>query len=895
MGPRISTVYIANHSHTDLGFTDHQDVVVRQHLEFIDRAIELCEHTAGLPDESQYRWVCEGTGITERWLRQARDKQITRFLDCHRRGQIDVTAMQWNFTPMLSPEQMIRSLYPVATLRRDYGIEVRSAMQSDSNGIGWMFADLLPQAGIELLTMSVNPVRGGMPKPCPQAFWWEGPAGNRVLAWNGFHYLFGRSNAKLGDWRYVERFFPKFLQMLEEDEGYPWDFLYCQSTHPMRVDNGPPDIRMVDFVREWNEQEREPRLVFSTPSRFRDVLREKESQLPVMRGDWLDWWCDGVASSAFESGVNRENQRLLQAAETVGSWSTGPREPIAGAERLARVYELVSLYDEHTWGAFASIAAPDSVWSKSQWNYKASFAYRASGETHDILARAARQVAGELAEPGPEGRFNVGDLTPEEAYPAADTNDLLVLNTLPWERDVFVSEPELRGGAAPVGVLEAFFPRGVPWGGEKPETPDRRIGVRLPAFGYAFVDMDATVQADDLRSEPSTIENAHYKVVIDPETGGISSLYDKDLQREFAGRHNGWSLGQLVHQTVDPSAPGFNPESSTPGRDVINAGWDFSQVPDFGAWNTDVRFRQDAPTDIWIGVPVVHNGRASIVVECAIEGVRMARCTYWLDTRTRHLGIEWHVDKEHVRDAEELFVAFPMNLGTPAFRGDVNGVPFTPDDDQLPGTVRDWFPIRSWIDVSDDQHGVTISPIDAPLVQLGGITTARAAPALTPDGPVVMSWALNNHWMVNFKASQGGLIPLRYRLTTHEGTVDDAVAGRFAAEAHTPVIVLRDYMRHTAEPRRSYARVGEGSGAMVSAKSDLEGRGVVLRVQNLLRQPQRVHLEIAGYGATDARRLSPLEEPVGEAIPVVDGGIRIDLDPAEIVSVLLVREVERED
>jgi alpha-mannosidase len=869
MGPRISTVYIANHSHTDLGFTDHQDVVFRQHLEFIDRAIELCEYTADFPEESRYRWVCEGTGITERWLRQASDKQIGRFVECHRRGQLDVTAMQWNFTPMLSPEQMVRSLHPVAALRAEYGIEIRAAMQSDSNGIGWMFADLLPQADIELLTMSVNPVRGGVPKPCPQAFWWEGPAGNRVLAWNGFHYLFGRSNAKLGDWRYVDRFFSPLLRMLEEDDGYPWDFLYCQSTHPIRVDNGPPDVRMIDFVREWNEQGRQPRLVFSTPSLFRDVLRDVESELPVLRGDWLDWWCDGVASSAFESGVNRENQRLLSAAETVGTWSDGPRGSVADAERLARVYELVSLYDEHTWGAFASVAAPDSVWSKGQWNYKASFAYRASGETHDILARAARQVAGELAEPGPEGRFNVGDLTPEEAYPAADTDDLLVFNTLPWERDVLVTEPELRGGAAPVGVLEAFFPRGVPWGGEKPATPDRRVRVRLPAFGYAFVDMATPTAADDLATGPSTIENAHYRVVVDPDTGGIASLYDKDLEREFAGDHNGWRIGQLVHQQVDPSAPGYDPQSSTPGRDVINAGWDFSQVPDFGAWNTGVRFRQRLPADITIDRPGIAGGRASITVTCAIEGVRRARCTYWLDTGTRHVGIDWELDKEHVRDAEELFVAFPARLGSPAFRGDVNGVPFTPDDDQLPGTVRDWFPVRSWIDVSDGDRGVTVAPVDAPLVHLGGITTARAATRLRPDGPVIMSWALNNHWMVNFKASQGGLIPLRYRLTTHDGPVEDAAAGRFAAEAHTPAIVLRDYTR--------------------TAKAHRDGDGVVLRVQNLVRRPQTVHVEVGGYRATAARRLSPLEEAPGDAIPIADDRIALDLAPAELASVLLVR------
>ena len=71
MSNKIEKVYLANHSHTDLGFTDHQDVVFRQHVEFIDRAIELCEYTANYPEESQYRWVCEVTGITERWFAQA--------------------------------------------------------------------------------------------------------------------------------------------------------------------------------------------------------------------------------------------------------------------------------------------------------------------------------------------------------------------------------------------------------------------------------------------------------------------------------------------------------------------------------------------------------------------------------------------------------------------------------------------------------------------------------------------------------------------------------------------------------------------------------------------------------------------------------------------------------
>ena len=37
----IETMYLANHSHTDIAFTDHQDVIFRQHEEFIDGALDL--------------------------------------------------------------------------------------------------------------------------------------------------------------------------------------------------------------------------------------------------------------------------------------------------------------------------------------------------------------------------------------------------------------------------------------------------------------------------------------------------------------------------------------------------------------------------------------------------------------------------------------------------------------------------------------------------------------------------------------------------------------------------------------------------------------------------------------------------------------------------------------
>ena len=43
---KIERIILISHTHTDIGYTDHQDTVFRQHLEFIDQAIELGEATA---------------------------------------------------------------------------------------------------------------------------------------------------------------------------------------------------------------------------------------------------------------------------------------------------------------------------------------------------------------------------------------------------------------------------------------------------------------------------------------------------------------------------------------------------------------------------------------------------------------------------------------------------------------------------------------------------------------------------------------------------------------------------------------------------------------------------------------------------------------------------------
>jgi len=869
---RIETLYVVNHSHTDIGFTDHQDVCFRQHCEFIEQALDLCEVTADYPEEARYRWVCEVTATTERYLRNASTAQRERFLTWHRRGSIDVAGMQYNLTPMLDVEQIHRSLYPVRRLREEFGVDARVAMQCDVNGVSWLYADLLPAIGIDFLTMAVNPIRGGAPKPRPSAFWWEGPAGGRVLAWNGYHYLFGRSIAKLGDWRFVERFLPPIIDKLEADPDYPFDFLYCQSTHPVRVDNGPPDARMPDFVREWNASGRTPRIAFTTPSEFGRLLRERHgSALICRRGDWTDWWADGVASSAFETGLSRRTHELLGAAESIGAWLHA-RGGVVGwdSHRLADVYEQATLYDEHTWGAFASIAAPADPWTRSQWNRKAGFGYSAWAEAQDVLSRAAHKLARSVATPGPEGFFNLGDLTPEEAYPASSAAEVLVINTLPWQRAVAVEEPESRGQAAPAGMLDMFMARDIPWGGLRPPTPLRRLTGLVPALGHAFLSLDQSPVGDDLRVGPNLIENKHYRVRVDPVSGGIDEWLDKELGYDFAGSYRGWRPAQYVYERVD----------SVEDRDALFSA-DFSHE-DFGVGRTDTPFRYAVGTAVKVSEPLIEQGQASIVVDIRGDGIRSGRCVFSLESGRRELAIDWLLDKQHVTEPEAVFIGFPFNLGSPLFLVDLNGVACRPNADQLAGTVRDWYPVQRWVDVSDDLRGVTLAPLDSPLVQLGGITTGRWASTLDPESATLMSWVLHNHWMVNFKASQGGQIPLRYRLTTHRGRCDAGAAARFGAEQSTPPIVLRDYCREGAARSGSFADVGD-DGVLVTTKPAEDGDGVVLRVRNVHSAGRDVAIAFRDVVPTSVHVTSPVEVD-GDELPLDGSTVHIPMDGVAVRS-----------
>jgi hypothetical protein len=285
---------------------------------------------------------------------------------------------------------------------------------------------------------------------------------------------------------------------------------------------------------------------------------------------------------------------------------------------------------------------------------------------------------------------------------------------------------------------------------------------------------------------------------------------------------------------------------------------DFS-AKDFGSWRDDAEFAYAGPTDLQVREARIADGRARLAVDLAGPGLRSATCTFTLWQGRRQLDIEWSFDKVAVEDPESVFFAFPLSAKAPSFFGDFNGIPCEPGSEQLPGSVKSWYPVQGWVGVDGSDHSIVLVPLDAPLVHLGGVNTGRIVEDLDQSNPVVMSWALNNHWFVNFKAAQDGRIRLCYSLTSMPGHLDIDAAMRFAAEARTPAVVLRD-RAPVLPPSGAVMKVLEGEGVIVGSKVAEDGAGVIVRLLNSTRQERKLTID-AGRPLKGAWLVHPDERP----------------------------------
>ena len=184
---------------------------------------------------------------------------------------------------------------------------------------------------------------------------------------------------------------------------------------------------------------------------------------------------------------------------------------------------------------------------------------------------------------------------------------------------------------------------------------------------------------------------------------------------------------------------------------------------------------------------------ASLLIESDAPGCNALTREVRLVAGLDHVEIVDTLDKEKVYEKEAVHIAFPFNVPDGVVRMDIPFAVARPEQDQMAGACKNYFTVQRWVDVSNEDFGVTWATIDTPLVQVGGITNDPTVygwiKTLEPSTTLI-AYVMNNYWETNYKASQEGITVFRYALRPHREGYDAVASQRFGVDQSQPLIAV---------------------------------------------------------------------------------------------------------
>jgi alpha-mannosidase len=788
------TVYILPHSHTDIGYTEPQaDVEAKQVQNLVD-AIAVAKRTANYPEGARFVWNVEVAWAANLYLERLNDSQRAELIEAVRTGRVVLNGMYLNtLTGLCRPEELFRLFSYSTKLARETGVPIESAMISDVPGYTWGTVTAMAQAGIKYFSTAPNNfdrIGNILQEWENKPFYWVGPDGHsKVLVWIPFwgyalSHRYHEMSQKLVD----------DLSVDLQERGYPYDIAYVRWAG--HGDNALPDPAICEFVKEWNVKYSSPRFIISgATDAFQAFEKRYGDKLPVVAGDWTPYWEDGAGSSSYETGMNRNSSDRLAQAETLFAMSNPAQYPVAD---FADAWRHVLLYSEHTWGAWCSISGPERKETIEQWAVKKSYADTADRRSRELLSKALQGSAG----------------------PAASAkNSIDLINTLSWPRTelVTVSAELSSAGDRVTDEKGRALPSQRLASGEL-----AFIAKNLPPFSTRGYQISQGTPAGESRvtAKATELDNGLVRLRVDPKTGGIVEFTAKGIKGNLADTSEGEGLNDYIYLIGD-----------------------------------DLKYLQrNGPVKISIGEkgPLV----ASLIIESEAPGCKTLRRELRMVARMDYVELINLVDKErlkaqsyHAKEGKEsVNFAFPFNVPEGEVVIDIPLAKMRPDIDQMPSSCKDWFTVGRWTDVANADYGVTWVTLDAPLVQVGGITARLLNSQTNPDvwrkkvgsTQKLYSWAMNNHWGTNYRAYQDGPTVFRFILRPHRGRNNAAEATRFATGFSQPMQVTRGGTQTSGKPLLQL----DSSDVLVTGLKPTDDRkGWIIRLFAATAKDQKVKLQ----------------------------------------------------
>lgn len=778
------TVYILPHSHNDIGYTEIQTAVEKKQMNNLALGIQAAIDTETNPPGARFIWNLEVLWSADLYLQRKPEEQKNQFVDLVRNGGVALNGSYLNeLTGLCRPEELLRLFRKGTELSQLTGVPVDSAMISDVPGYTWGTVPAMAQAGIKYFSAAPNffdrigtILYAWENKP----FYWVGPDGHsKVLVCVPFWgYALSHRYGQLS---------PQLIDDLCDElkqRDYPYDIGYIRwSGHG---DNAAPDPVICDAVKDWNAKYAWPKFIISgTSAAFQALEQKYGDKIPRVRGDFTPYWEDGAGSSALETGMSRANSDRLTQAETLYAMLKPDSYP---TDDFAAAWRNVLLYSEHTWGADCSISQPESQKTKEQWEIKKGYVVHANEQSRTLVQSA---------------------LAPSANTTAAQTGEIDLYNTLSWPRTELATLTAEQSAAGD-RIVDA----------DDNAVPSQRLSTgelvfcasNIPPFAAKRFKVTAGAAINDLTpavASGNTLDNGLVHITVDEKTGGIVELTEKGIDGNFVDTSGGESLNDYRY---------------LPGSDLAD-------------------LKGNGPVTIRAGEkgPLV----ASLIIESAAPGCKSLHREIRIVAGEDQIELDDLVDKARIpgddyhaiASKESVNFAFPFDIPDGQMLLDIPFAVMNPETDQIPGACKNWFTVGRWVDISNNDRGVTWVTMDAPLIEVGGITANLLNSQTNPEvwrkkvdrTQKFYSWAMNNHWGTNYRAYQEGQTHFRYILRPHRGT-SPAENTRFATGFSYPLIATP--AQGVAPKSAPLLQIGSPNVVAVSLKPSDDGKACIVRLFN---------------------------------------------------------------
>ncbi len=760
---RIKTLYIVHHSHTDIGYTDLQERVISNQVQFIRKAVR----DLNKPENTDFRWNCETLFCVDQFLKQAPEEEQKAFFELVRQKKIGISASWLNMNDLVDVEAFDRKLKQASVRFKEEGVPFRTAMCADINGISMGYRDVMINNGVEFFFTNIHTHHGMYPlgkTHCP--YFWENDEGKRLLVWNGEHYNLGNGlgivpvpgHNYFGEFYCGQQISGTPLEILHhnlsvyldevESSGYAYDFLIT-GVAGVFSDNAPPNPVVARMSEEYNRTYSDVHLQMVSLDELYDLIRDKVQDAPVYRGDLNDWWANGVGSTPYAVKHYREAQKMNRIAAKLSKNTKNTYPQLQDV-----IDENLLLYAEHTWGHSSTISNPFDTMVLNLDQRKNSYASKAHEAAASKLCALTLDLGGSPTYYNVDGVIKAISTSAEAGLRTVsfyvETCDMPASRIVDKRTG---KEIPCQTSPHPRGRMVSFYDYFEPFEEKEYQYFRMEDPVLLTNTRHSYIGAERVRDIiNDFDTEtyrlPYGLENEYMSISWELYNG-FTSFFDKKHGTELL-KNGVASIFMPLYERTEVRTNDYE-ERRLLGRNIRGKHAELFQGE-----------LTDAQT--------LENGPVFTLMEFtfALEGTSFCKLLMKFYKKLPRVEFTLRTAKDYSTNVESVYMPLTLNLPDRELWIEKGGVAFRPGIDQLPGTCCEYYMADNGIVYANKDSAVRIATPDVPLLYMGEMKhhpISLCKNSALDNQKDVYSWIMNNTWETNFKMDLSGCCEFCYSVT----------------------------------------------------------------------------------------------------------------------------------